>query len=430
MQVFQASITEKWMPQLWGWLAQQEIFMAWNGNGYSQSMGGEEWDLMMACGAKEIMEGQYGHAFSQLKKKRQGKWMMGYLGYDLKNELETLASDNHDELRFPDYYFFEPEILIKIKGDALRIYSFHDPEEIYDQISIFEIDKKQEFEISDFRLRMSHENYIHAVQRVRQHIQDGDVYEMNVCMEFWSQPAKMDPVPVWLAINSQNPVPFSSVFRMGEKYILSFSPERFMSIKNGLMRTQPMKGTIKRAKDRNEDLQRIETLRNDKKERSENIMIVDLMRNDLARSAVPGTVKLSELCEIYSFPNVHQMVSTVEAQKLPHLDPVDALAAAFPMGSMTGCPKIRAMELIELYEESKRGAYSGALGYFTPDGDADFSVLIRTLLYDVNQKYLSLHAGSAITWESDPQKEYEECLLKASSVVDVFNDVQKSLSQS
>ena len=156
---------------------------------------------------------------------------------------------------------------------------------------------------------------------------------------------------------------------------------------------------------------------NDEKERAENVMIVDLVRNDFARSAIPGTVKVDELFGIYEFENIIQMISTVSATCRKDIHPLEALKNAFPMGSMTGAPKIRAMQLIEDFEVSKRGVYSGALGYIDTNGNYDFNVLIRTLLYDADKKYLSLHVGGAITYDSIPEKEWYESELKAKSIL-------------
>lgn len=161
-------------------------------------------------------------------------------------------------------------------------------------------------------------------------------------------------------------------------------------------------------------------LAKDEKERSENIMIVDLVRNDLSKTAVKGSVKVEELCKVYSFDQVHQMISTVTSQIEENTHPIDVIKSTFPMGSMTGAPKISAMKIIENLEETKRGLYSGAVGYITPRGDFDFNVVIRSILYNHTQKYISFSVGSAITSKSDPLKEYEECLVKAKAMHEVL----------
>jgi para-aminobenzoate synthetase component 1 len=153
---------------------------------------------------------------------------------------------------------------------------------------------------------------------------------------------------------------------------------------------------------------------------AENLMIVDLVRNDLAKSSKPGSVKVEELFGIYSFKQLHQMISTVSSIKRENVDPVEVIKNAFPMGSMTGAPKIRAMELIEKYETTKRGVYSGASGYFTPEMDFDFNVLIRSIFYNDTANKLSFQVGSAITYDADPEYEYKECLLKAKAIFEIL----------
>lgn len=185
--------------------------------------------------------------------------------------------------------------------------------------------------------------------------------------------------------------------------------------------SQPIKGTARRAEDREEDQQIIEALENDPKEHSENVMIVDLVRNDLSRIAEKGSVRVDELCKVYTFTQVHQLISSVRARIAEGIPPVEALRTSFPMGSMTGAPKISAMKIIEELEETRRGLYSGAVGYFSPDGDFDFNVVIRSILYNVKNQYLSFSVGGAITASSIPEKEYEECMIKARAMLQVLS---------
>ena len=171
-----------------------------------------------------------------------------------------------------------------------------------------------------------------------------------------------------------------------------------------------------------EDQKLKQKLATDIKERSENVMIVDLVRNDLAKTAIKGSVEVEELCKVYTFDQVHQMISTVISQVSDQVHPVDILKTTFPMGSMTGAPKISAMKIIETLEETKRGLYSGAVGYFTPEGDFDFNVVIRSILYNSSKKYVSYSVGGAITAKSDPLSEYEECLVKAKAMRQVLEN--------
>jgi para-aminobenzoate synthetase component 1 len=224
--------------------------------------------------------------------------------------------------------------------------------------------------------------------------------------------------------------PFSCYFKFDGKYLLSASPERFLKKQGSKLISMPIKGTARRGKNIEDDLALRRKLLADQKERSENVMIVDLVRNDLSRSSVEGSVKVEELFGIKTFPQVHQMVSTITGVLRDDVHFVDAIRNAFPMGSMTGAPKVRAMELIEQYEKSKRGLYSGAVGYITPEGDFDFNVVIRSLLYNSLNHYLSFHVGSAIVFDSAPEKEYEECLLKAKALIQVLKSSEVSLSES
>jgi len=186
---------------------------------------------------------------------------------------------------------------------------------------------------------------------------------------------------------------------------------------------QGIKGTAKRSQVEKEDQELIQNLRNDQKERSENIMIVDLVRNDLSKTATKGSVEVKELCKVYTFRQVHQMISTVVSKVDSKTSPVDIICSTFPMGSMTGAPKISAMEIIENLEASKRGLYSGAIGYITPKGDFDFNVVIRSILYNEKKQYISYTVGGAITAKSDPDKEYEECLIKAKAMREVLEGI-------
>jgi para-aminobenzoate synthetase component 1 len=209
---------------------------------------------------------------------------------------------------------------------------------------------------------------------------------------------------------------------MGEQFLLSASPERFIKKVGKKIISQPIKGTARRGANEEEDKQIKHHLFNDPKERAENIMIVDLVRNDLSRTADKGSVIVEELCGIYTFPQVHQMISTVVSELREDVHFIEAIRQCFPMGSMTGAPKVRAMKLIEKYESTKRGLFSGAVGYITPEGDFDFNVVIRSILYNARNHYLSFMVGGAITMQAEAEKEYEECMLKAKAIMRVLKD--------
>ena len=357
--------------------------------------------------------------------KMEGDWKFGFVSYDYKNSIENLSSDNHDGVGFPEMNFFTPDLMFQMGDRNVEVYFNpvrYTEDEIYNLVSEFQY---QEIEETDFeeiyvRSRISKDTYIHNVKALKNHIQRGDIYEVNYCQEFFSEQVDIDPLMYYFKLNELSPTPYSCFMKHEDKYLISASPERFIRKKGDRIVSEPIKGTIRRGTDEQEDEELKNVLQNDRKERSENIMIVDLVRNDLSKIAKKGSVKVDELCGIYTFPQVHQMISTVSAELKPDVDFDDIIRATFPMGSMTGAPKIRAMELIEEYEETKRGLYSGTVGYIDPEGDFDFNVIIRSLIYNRTNKYLSFIVGGAITSLSDPEKEYEECLLKAKAMLNVL----------
>ncbi len=350
-------------------------------------------------------------------------WLFGHLAYDLKNDIEKLNSENFDALHFPDMFFFIPELIFIHKKGKLQIL-FHDNYYNTDEISnIFEeiinTDTSNKYEGSKkniLKARISKSKYLQEIYKILSHIQKGDIFELNYCQEFFGTEQEFSPLPTFLRIKEISPTPFSCYYKFDDKYLLSASPERYLRKTGNRIISQPIKGTIRRGKNKEEDLQLLNQLQNDPKERSENIMIVDLVRNDLARTAKRGSVKVEELCEIYSYPQVHQMISTINSELSPEFSFADLLKSTFPMGSMTGAPKVRAMKLIEQYEATKRGIYSGAVGYIKPNANFDFNVVIRSIVYNKRTKYLSYIVGSAITCLSVPEKEYEECLIKAEAM--------------
>ncbi|MBL4624804.1 MAG: aminodeoxychorismate synthase component I [Flavobacteriales bacterium] len=348
--------------------------------------------------------------------------MFGYLSYDLKNEIESLSSENEDGLGFPSIQFIQPEIVFIKSGDKIEV---HYPLSIdihskLEEIAKTEMLNSETLSIADFRPKISRDKYINDVGKLLQHIHLGNIYEINYCQEFFDHPTKFDPYVTYLNILKEFPTPFSCFVKHNKHYILSASPERFLKKQGNKLFSQPIKGTSHRGKTQKEDQQLATDLLKNQKERSENVMIVDLVRNDLSKIAKKGSVKVDELFGIYGYQTVHQMISTISAELNPDYHSVDAIKACFPIGSMTGAPKVRAMQLIEEFEQTKRGVYSGTVGYFDPNGNFDFNVIIRTLLYNSKNNYLSLMAGSAITSKSIPEKEYEECLLKAKAFFELI----------
>lgn len=401
------------------WAAKSDTLCYLDSNSFNDPY--SKFDSIIAIGAKAELTANAGDAFSQLITFRTNNtgWITGFFGYDLKNEVENLLSNNPDHLNFPDLYFFVPEILICLKGNEVEITGGDGPA-ILETIERLELVSRQNQTVVELQPRFSKAGYVETVEKIQQHIVRGDIYVTNFCQEFYAEDANVDALSIFQNLNGLSPTPFSTFFKWRGNYIMCASPERFLAKRGSKLISQPIKGTARRDADEAIDKTIIEELRNHPKELQENVMIVDLVRNDLTHSAKPGTVKTEELYGIQSFKQLHQMVSTVVCELRDDVSAVEAIKNTFPMGSMTGAPKISAMQLMEQYERSKRGVYSGAVGYFSPDGDFDFNVVIRTLLYNSADKYLSFHVGSAITYHADPESEYEECLLKAKAILEVL----------
>ncbi len=353
-------------------------------------------------------------------------WILGFLGYDVKNQLEDLSSDNPDRIEMPDLYFFRPRYLFLFDGHSWQVgylEQYDDEASVRSYMAEFESICLTEEPLKDIKLnhQVSHKEYLEAIEKVLWHIQRGDIYELNYCMEFFIQDIDLMPQCVFERLKAISPTPFSSFVKYHDKFLMGASPERYLKKEGQRLISQPIKGTSPRDKNPFIDKANKLYLHSSEKEQAENIMITDLVRNDLSRVARRGSVKVEELCGIYSFRQVHQMISTISAEVDDEFSWLDVIKASFPMGSMTGAPKVSAMQLIEKYESSKRGLYSGAIGYVTPTGDFDFNVVIRSLLYNRKKQCASFMVGGAITNQSDPQKEYDECLLKASAIMKVFN---------
>lgn len=381
----------------------------------------------LAVDTLSSIETNYNNAFSKLKNyvTNLKDFCFGFLGYDLKNDVEKLQSNNIDPIEFPDLFFFQPKKLIEVKKDKI-IFRYPDflaneieTDWIHIQHSKPIVNPKNNLTIKS---RINKTAYISQVEKALHEIHLGNVYELNFCQEFFSTQAEINPVNTYQNLNKISKAPFATFFKHNHLHLLSASPERFLRKEQKKLTSEPIKGTAKRYKtDPKKDQNQKTALKNNTKEIAENIMIVDLVRNDLSHIAQKGTVKVDELCEIYSFKQVHQMISTISCQLKENIHPVDAIKACYPMGSMTGAPKIAAMELIEILEANKRGIYSGAVGYFTPELDFDFNVVIRSIAYNSLKKYVSFSVGSAITAKAVPEQEYNECLLKAKAMREVLS---------
>lgn len=413
------------------WSKQYHEVVWLDSNDYKANHNG--FDAILAVDALTLLQTDYINGFQKLEEyqKMTNDWIFGYLSYDLKNDVEHLISQNHDGLAFPELYFFQPKKIFFLKGNTLEVQYLQmvDDELQEDVHAILHTEIDQEvFHHKDsnkehrpkIKLRIHKDEYHEKVNKMLAHIHRGDIYEANFCQEFYAENAEIDPLSTYTHLNSISKPPFATYMRLEDKYILSASPERYIKKDGTKLISQPIKGTAKRSEDVLEDQQLIENLQNDEKERAENIMIVDLVRNDLSKTAIKGSVQVEELCKIYTFDQVHQMISTVVSEVAADQNPIEILRTTFPMGSMTGAPKISAMQIIENLEETKRGIYSGAIGYFTPQNDFDFNVVIRSILYNSTKKYVSYSVGGAITAKSIPEKEYEECLIKAKAMREVL----------
>ena len=421
-QTFFIDNIEIFKKQLLAWGQQYDTVVFLDSNNYKQQY--SSYDAILAVEEFTSIKTDYYQAFEQLKEYQSytKDYLFGYLSYDLKNDAEALNSKNFDGLQFPDLYFFQPQKIIFIKNNEI-IFSYlrmvdDEIEDDFEQIingETFQEMSKHDNNLK-VKLRIHKDEYHAKVTKVIDHIKRGDIYEANFCQEFYVENATINPLDTYNQLNKISQPPFATYFKNDELFLLSASPERYIRKEGNKIISQPIKGTAKRFVDVIEDEKAAFDLARDEKERSENIMIVDLVRNDLSRTAKKGSVKVEELCKVYSFKQVHQLISTVVSEIKEDIHPVDVIRDTFPMGSMTGAPKISAMQIIEDLEETKRGLYSGSVGYFTPDGDFDFNVVIRSILYNEEKKYISYSVGGAITAKSTPEKEYEECLLKAKAM--------------
>lgn len=410
--------------QLLYWAQQFREVAFLDSNNYPQAY--SSYDCLLAVDAFTLLQTDYDNAFEDLKQYQQTTkdWLFGYLSYDLKNDSERLQSNNFDGLDFPDLFFFQPKKIFLLKGNQLETRYLHlcddELQEDYQDITTIVPQQSTASESVVVQARIDQKKYLEQVQKMQEYIHKGDIYEANFCMEFYAENATIQPLEKFQKLNAISQPPFAVFLKNNQQYLLSATPERYLRKEGEDLISQPIKGTAKRYEDPVADEKAKEDLASNPKERAENIMITDLVRNDLSRTAQKGSVQVEELCGIYSFMQVHQMISTITSKMDEKYAVIDVLRLTFPMGSMTGAPKISAMKIIEELEATKRGLYSGAVGYFTPEGDFDFNVVIRSILYNQKKQYLSFSVGSAITALSVPEQEYEECLLKAKAMKSVL----------
>lgn len=358
---------------------------------------------------------------------QENDWWLGHISYDLKNKIEPKLQSNHiDNIGFDDVFFFQPETVVYIKSGTFELHIEtlqSDPEAILNEIVSMPsaiLNEGSKNAMPSWNYCFQKEQYLDVVERLRKHIEEGDCYEINFCTEAFAKQVEIEPVYQFHKLNSLNPSPFAALYRNDNKWLLCASPERFLFREGNSIISQPIKGTARRSKDKAADEILKQELFQNRKERAENVMIVDLVRNDLAKSCEVGSISVPELFGVYTFPQVHQLISTVRGKIKEDCSNETIIKNAFPMGSMTGAPKVMVMQLIEQYELSRRGLYSGSVGYIEPDGNFDFNVIIRSLFYNVNTKYLSYQTGGAITYESISAAEWEEVRLKANAMEQIF----------
>jgi para-aminobenzoate synthetase component 1 len=374
-------------------------------------------------------------------------WLFGHVSYDFKNELHGLTSNHHDGIQFPDFFFFQPETVIELSQESVEISCINSiPESVFKEIGLMNneqltIDNEQrttnseqlttnneqrttsnEIRVTNITPRITKEIYLQTIEQLKKHILRGDCYEINFCQEFYATNVTINPLETYQKLAEISPNPFSCFYKLEDKFLLCASPERYIKKQGTQIISQPIKGTFKRNVHNPEiDIANKNALQNSSKDKAENVMVVDLVRNDFSKICTEASVKVDELFAVYTFPQVYQMISTISGTVAPQTNLADVLAATFPMGSMTGAPKQKVMELTEQYEQTKRGIYSGCVGYIAPNKDFDFNVVIRSITYNAQNQYLSYQVGGGITYNSHAESEYEECLLKAEAMRRVLN---------
>ena len=411
------------------WASQFSILLFLDNNNYQSGTDGYE--CLLAAGAQRFIGDQSCDPYAGFSDidKSGNDWLFGHIAYDFKNIIEPgLLSRHPVKTGFPLFRFFVPLHVCHISKDKnwLTIETFNDPDLIFQAISGQDLNTiPAVLPVLQFQRVVDKDKYLHTIEQLRRHIADGDCYEINFCNEGYCVDAIIEPLAVFNALNDLSPAPFAAYYRLNNLYMMCASPERYLRKSGRKLLSQPIKGTARRDADPAADEQVKEHLRNDIKERAENVMIVDLVRNDLARCCAAGSVQVDELFGIYSFPQVHQMISTISGLMKPCAAITDAIRYSFPMGSMTGAPKYKVMQLIEQYEQSRRELFSGTVGYISPSGDFDFNVIIRSLFYNATSKYLSYQTGGAITYDSTPEQEWEEMRLKAWAMERIFSGENK-----
>lgn len=391
----------------------------------------QQQECLLAVGEQASLHAQAGNALEALQNfvaQHKGQWMFGHLGFGLQQETENISSRHATKhMGFDDIYFFVPALVLQCSTHTIDIFAatVADAQKAFDEIVAIDFEKpaKQKKSIT-YAPRMHAERYMDVVNALKQHIKRGDCYEINFCQEFVSSNVSVDPVDLYSRLSKLSPNPFSCYYKVGAAHLACASPERYIMKQGQQIISQPIKGTAQRDLENVvNDTEAKHALQVSTKDQRENVMVVDLVRNDLAKLCERGTVQVKELFGVYSYPQVHQMISTIEGTLRSEVSFADIVRATFPMGSMTGAPKKRVLELIDEFEISPRGIFSGAVGYINPSGNFDFNVVIRSMVYNEAEKQLSFHVGGGITHYSVAESEYEECMWKAAAIQTVLAEI-------
>ena len=368
----------------------------------------------------------------------------GYFGYELGRVLEKVPRARTDDMAAPEAaiglydvvlgFDLEEKLTFLISTGAPETGKDRDMRSRRRAAELLEkLDRPKEAKPSraagplDWRSCFTPDEYRAAVRRVIDYIYAGDIFQANLTQRFLADvPRGLDPAALYLKLRERNPAPFAAYVGAGDTQVLSTSPERFLKLAHGAVETRPIKGTRRRAEDEEADAAIRAELLSSEKDRAENIMIVDLLRNDLSRVCRPGSVEVKDYCTLKSYETVHHLVSTVTGALEDGRDAIDLLKASFPGGSITGAPKIRAMEIIAELEPVARGPYCGAIGYLSFDGAMDTNIVIRTMV--IRGGKAAVQAGGGIVADSDPEAEYQESLDKASALLGACDEARRAAS--
>ncbi len=402
------------------WANRFNIFCLLDNNHYAFEKASFECILAVGCVRSYSFKGACDFEALQKFHDTHPTWLFGHFGYNAGG-ISYKENKPDDTTFFGDGFFFEPETIIKLSANKMEVLkSSRSAEAVIGEIEKTEIQHFVKSVALQIQPTIDKAQYVNAVTKLKEHIKRGDCYEVNFCQKFVVNDAVINPINVYSKLTHLSPAPFGALYKLNNSYCLCASPERFLQKKGSQLISQPIKGTSKRDIDPIIDDSNKKHLTASTKEKSENVMVVDLVRNDMSRVCEKGSVSVRDLFAVHSFPQVHQMISTIKGKLSESKLFTEAIEACFPMGSMTGAPKKRVMELIEKYELTQRGLFSGSIGYITPNGDFDFNVVIRSIFYNEHREEISFFAGSGITFYSDPEEEYEECMLKAEAIIQVL----------